>query len=191
MWLTDWLNAHTLFWPVFIFCARVVDVSIGTMRTIFVVRGYRAVSALLGLIEVMVWIVAVSGVLREQLTGVKVLAWGCGFATGNACGIWIEQKLALGRQVVRLISRQGGRDFAKNLRSQGFMVTEVPAYGRDGQVALCFVVVRRDQTQELLSVAQKIDPDVYVTVEDVQHTTFTTDLDGHVTTGWRSILKKK
>jgi len=185
----EWLDSHVLFWPIFIICARVTDVSLGTLRTIFVVRGYRAIAACLGFCEVVIWIVAVSGVLRE-VTVIKVLSYGLGFALGNACGIGLEQKLALGRQLIIIISRTKSRAVAFALRLADFVVTEVPARGGWGDVAMCLVVVPRRQTSQVVRIAQAVDVDVFVVVEDVrEHPSIRRQ--GPPRTGWRAFLKKK
>jgi uncharacterized protein YebE (UPF0316 family) len=190
--LLQWLDqAPPFVWPLFIFFARVTDVTIGTMRTITVVRGYRFVAALLGFVEVIIWLVAVSGVISHGLTLGKMLAYGAGFAAGNATGVWVEQKLALGKQLVRLLSRHRGRAIAEGLRLAGYIVTEVPARGVKGEVALCFVVVPRQQCPQVLAIAQRIDPDVLDTVEDLRHVRLSRHVGPANPTGWRSILKKK
>ena len=91
-----------------IFLLRVADVSLGTVRTIVVVHGRIRLSVLLGFVEVLVWITAVSQViLRLRESPVLVVAYAAGFATGNAVGILLERRLALGHCVVRMISREG------------------------------------------------------------------------------------
>ncbi len=190
--IEPWLDAHAVFWPLFIFLARVTDVSIGTMRTIFVVRGHRMFAAMLGFVEVIIWIVAVSGVLRDDLTVVKVLAYGGGFATGNLVGVWVEQKLAIGLQRVILISRGRHHSVAFGLRLADFAVTEVPARGGMGEVAMCFVIVARRRAPDVVRIAKAIDPDVFLIVEDVRSSSLRRRSDvAHEATGWRAIAKKK
>jgi uncharacterized protein YebE (UPF0316 family) len=188
--LFDWLVAHPFFWPVFIFCARVTDVSIGTMRTIFVVRGYRFFAAVLGFFEVTIWIVAVSGVIGNLHRWQNVVAYGLGFATGNAVGMWIEQKLALGMQAVQFISPSRSAAVAEGLRLAGFGVTEVKGRGRDGDVSVSFVVVPRREAPLVVKVAEGIDPDVFTTVEDVRSASFRDYRMVVSATGWRAIMKK-
>jgi uncharacterized protein YebE (UPF0316 family) len=188
--LITWLNSNPWFWPVFIFLARITDVSIGTMRTICVVRGYRTIAAAMGFCEVTIWLVAISGVLAHVDHLANILAYGAGFAAGNACGVALEQKLALGQQVIQFISRGYAQAVAHGLRLADYLVTEVPARGLHGQVALCFVVVPRRKSAAVMRIATRIDPDVLVTVEDVRHSTFSRPRFTEVT-GWRAILKKK
>ncbi len=186
-----WLDSHALFWPIFIFCARVTDVSIGTMRMIFVVRGYRAVAAVLGFFEVTIWVVAVSGVFRHLDHWPNVIAYGMGFATGNAVGMWLEQFIAVGMLAVRLISPGKSAAVAEGLRLAGFGVTEVKGRGYHGDVSISYVVVPRRQTNTVIQVSRQIDPDVFVTVQDVRATTFHDFRNAGLTTGWRAAMKRK
>ena len=189
--LLNWLIAHPGFWPVFIFCARVTDVSIGTMRTIFVVRGYRLVAAVLGFFEVTIWVVAVSGVIGNLHRWQNIVAYGLGFATGNAVGMWLEQKVALGMQEVRLISQSHSAAVAEALRFAGFGVTVLKGHGRHGDVCISLVVVPRRETPLVVQVAAGIDPDVFTTVEDVRSTTFHDHRTSIPMTGWRALMKRK
>ena len=193
--IIDWLNLHPWFWPAFIISARVIDVSLGTMRTIFVVRGHRGIAACLGFAEVIVWMVGVSGVLTE-VTVVKVLSYGVGFALGNACGIAVEQKLAIGQQIVTLISPRRSNAVAGALRLADYRVTEIPARGGRGNVAMCVTVVSRRKTPEVLRIARTVDDEVLSTVEDIRQTTLirkpaTAEGMPSSYTGWRAVLKKK
>ncbi len=189
--LIQWLDGHVLFWPVFIFCARVTDVSIGTMRTIFVVRGYRWLAALLGFFEVTIWVTAVSGVFRHLDSWPTLIAYGTGFATGNAVGMWLEQFLAVGMQAVRIISPGRSGAVAEGLRLAGFGVTELKGRGYHGEVSVSFVVVPRRETPTIIRLAQSIDPEVFTTVEDVRATTFHNYRSAVPSTGWRSAMKRK
>lgn len=186
-----WLNDYPLLLAAFIFFARIFDVTLGTMRTISVVRGHRMAAALMGFVEVSVWILAVSGVLKQELTTWKILVYSGGFAAGNITGVWLEQKLALGQQMIILISRHGGRAVAEGLRLSGYIVTELPAKGAKGSVAMCMVIVPRTRTHQVIRIAQQIDPDVLETIEDVRRTRLGSAIGPAAPTGWRAILKKK
>lgn len=186
------LNAHPLLWVPFIIVARVMDVSLGTMRTIFVVRGHRLVASVLGLAEVIIWVIAVSGVL-QAVTWLKILSYGVGFGLGNACGIWLEQKLAVGKQMVTLISPHRTNAAAAALRLAGYKVTELPAKGIRGSVAMCITVVSRRRTRQVLRIARQVDEEILSAVSDVRETTLIRRPVGGRTagSGWRDIIKKK
>ncbi len=190
--LISWLDLHPILWPLFIYCARVVDVSIGTLRTICVVRGMRITAPILGFFEVSIWVIAISGVLTHLGYWYNIVAYAAGFATGNAVGIWIENKLAIGMQMIRLISCTRSAAVAAGLRLAGFPVTEVKGHGLQGQVSISFVVIPRKDTPTVFRVAQSIDPDVVCTVEDVRSAYLHQQLYEYPTaTGWRTVFKRK
>ncbi len=185
-----WLEQHEFLLAAFIVAARIIDVSMGTMRTICVVRGYRLVAAVLGFCEVIVWIVAVSGVLAQP-TLVKVVAYGVGFSLGNFCGVALEQKLALGKQLILLISQGRTHSVAFALRLAEFGVTEIAAFGHEGDVALAMTVVPRRRTQAVIDLARKTDPKVFIAVQDVRYNPLVRSDTSVPFTGWRTMFKKK
>lgn len=189
-YINDWLDAYPLFWPVFIIVARIMDVSLGTVRTICVVRGARWTAALLGFCEVTVWITAVSGVL-VQPTFVKVLSYGVGFALGNACGVWMEGMLAMGQQRIVAMSKNYSQAIAMALRMADYTVTEVPARGGQGAVAMCFVIAPRKRTSRIIDIIKGADEEAMVVVEDIRQTVMSRRPATAVATTWRAVLKKK
>lgn len=186
-----WLNMNPQFWPLFIFCARVMDVSIGTLRTICVVRGMRFTAAILGFFEVSIWVTAISGVLSHLDHWYNIVAYASGFATGNIIGIYIEQKLAMGMQMIRLISRSQSAAVAAGLRLAGYAVTEVKGQGLQGQVSISFVVAARKEAPTVMKVASRIDPEVVSTVEDIRSANVHTYSADGLRNGLTAMVKKK
>lgn len=157
------------FLPVLIFLARILDVSIGTVRIITVTKGHKWLSAALGFCEVAIWIFAVSAVIvniRESL--LTVFAYAAGFSVGTLVGMIIEEKLAIGTQVVRIVNRDAEFDLSSFLRAKGFMVTRVEAHGSMGPSELSFLVVPRKRTQAILDLVAQSCPSAFVTIEDVR-----------------------
>ncbi len=187
----SWLDMHPVVWPAFIFAARVVDVSIGTLRTIYLVRGSRVLAPLLGFFEVTIWVLAISGVLIHLDRWYNILAYGAGFATGNAVGLFLEQKLAIGMQAVLLISRSSSAAVAGGLRLAGYPVTEVKGSGLSGAVSLSFVVVPRREVPMVIRCARSVDTEVFCTVEDIRSANVHVYRGAVPPTGWRAILKRK
>ncbi len=187
----NWMDAYPYIWPIFIFCARLTDVSLGTIRTIMVVRGSRVLAPILGFFEVSIWLLAISGVITHLDRWYNVVAYASGFAAGNAAGIILEQKLAIGMQALRLISRTKSAAVAAGLRLAGFGVTEIKGHGLEGTVSISFVVVPRRDTPTVIKVARNIDPDVFATVEDVRSANLHNYRGAVPPTGWRAILKRK
>jgi uncharacterized protein YebE (UPF0316 family) len=159
--------------PLLIFLARICDVSIGTLRVITVVRGRKVVAAVLGFFEISIWLVAVSRVL--QSTDIResiflVIAYAGGFSCGTLVGMLIEQRLALGVQIVRAINTDPSVDLAPLLRNEGHMVTEFEGKGAMGPVELCFLVTPRRRASTAIGDILTICPGAFITVGDVRDT---------------------
>jgi uncharacterized protein YebE (UPF0316 family) len=156
--------------PVFIFVARICDVSVGTVRLICIARGQRVFAIGLAFAEITIWLLAVACVIMHLHNWLNMLAYICGFTVGNAVGLWIDQRLALGAETVMLISRTRGQEIAARLREADVRLTTIRGSGRDGDVEICLAIVPRRQTPSVIALAMDVDPEVLTTVEDVRHT---------------------
>lgn len=150
--------------PFLIFLARVGDVSIGTVRTILVISGRPYVSAALGFVEVVIWVLAVGGVISNLTNPFALLGYAGGFATGVVVGMTIENRIALGHRIVRVISANMAINLSQQLRDAGYRVTRLEGSGRSGPVEFAFMVVRRRELPSLRKVLAAIDPACYVSV---------------------------
>jgi len=167
---SEWFPAAGIWLPLFIFCARILDVSIGTVRLICITRGRKTLAISLAVAEVTIWLLAVASVITHLNNWLNILAYVSGFTAGNAIGMWIEQRLALGVETVILISQQKGAQIAAALRDAELRLTTFSGSGRDGPVEICLAFVPRRLTPIVLSLSRAIDPDIVATVEDVRHT---------------------
>jgi uncharacterized protein YebE (UPF0316 family) len=158
--------------PLLIFVARIMDVSLGTLRIICITRGYRKLSVLFAFLEITIWVYAITSVVRHLDNFANVAAYAAGFATGNWVGMWIEQKLALGTQVMTLFSRGRAHAVAEGLRLADMAVTTLVGNGRDGPVSMCVAVLPRRGVHSVIKIAKNIDPDVQIAIADIRQTTF-------------------
>lgn len=142
--------------------------SVGTVRIICVTRGFRVVAVILAFVEIVIWVSALSAVFAHLNRIENMLAYAGGFAAGNAVGMWLEQKLALGTQVVGLVSRGLAHAVAERLRFAGFRVTTLNGDDRDGPVAVCLAVVPRRKVRGVIAMAREIDSAALATVADVR-----------------------
>jgi uncharacterized protein YebE (UPF0316 family) len=157
-----------VFMPLLIFLARICDVSIGTMRIIFVSKGKKYIAPFLGFFEVLIWITAISKIMQNLDNYVNYVAYAAGFATGNYVGMIIEEKLAMGIQMIRIFSYQGGRDLVSVLNNQGYGATVVEAHGAREKVLLIFTIVQRNDLEKVLGLINEFNPKTFYTIEDVK-----------------------
>ena len=169
-----------------IFCLRIVDVSIGTLRTLYMVRGDRLRAVPLAFCESLVWVVAISRIMGDLDSPWLLFAYAAGFATGTFTGITIERWIASGWILARIVGCGDDQNLVRAVREAGFGVTVVRAEGRAREQCIMFVVALRKRGRELLELVRKVDPDAFVTVESVQ-----TALGGYLpqTTGAAALRK--
>ena len=151
--------------PLIIFLARLVDVSLGTLRIIFISRGRKYLAPLLGFLEVLIWITVVSEVVSGAQSIVAYLAYAAGFAVGNYAGMLIEEKLAIGTLVVRVILPQHGTELVERLRAEGYGATYADGHGASGPVILIYTVVLRKELAHVVNLIQEVHPKAFFTVE--------------------------
>ena len=165
-------NDSTLFslvlLPIAIFFARIMDVSIGTIRVIFVSRGMRAVAPILGFFEVLIWIIAVGQIMKNLNEWYYYVAYASGFAAGTWVGIWIESKLAIGMVILRIITKSDASELAAKLRDMNYGITSVDAEGARGPVKILFMLVPRHDLNGIIRVIKEYNPNAFYSVEDVR-----------------------
>jgi len=152
----------------FVFAMRVTDMSLDTLRMLFVMRGRRLLAGALGTVQAAVFILAVGAALRGPLNFWTVAGYATGFGVGVIVGMMAEERLALGHVMFRVYSLAGGAAIAQALREAGYAVTEFVAHGRDGRITVVNSVVARKDTQVVQSVIEHIDPQAFVTVDEVR-----------------------
>jgi uncharacterized protein YebE (UPF0316 family) len=161
-------NLHPAVVPILIFFARIIDVSIGTLRIILVGRGMRFISSLLGFFEVFIWLLAISQIVTNLGSLVNMVAYCAGFAAGTYVGMTIERRLSLGNMIVRVIVPHESAHLIMYLIANNYKVTHVDAEGALGKVKIIFTIVRRSELKHVLEIIRRFDKDAVYTVEDVR-----------------------
>lgn len=151
--------------PPLIFLARICDVSLGTMRLILLIQGSRWWAALLGFWEVVIWALAVGGMVSFLHQPLALAAYAGGFAVGTLTGSTIEHRIALGFRLIRVINADLERNVSSTLREHDYRVTRIEGTGRSGPVEIAFLVVRRRVLNDALALIERIAPEAFVTVE--------------------------
>jgi uncharacterized protein YebE (UPF0316 family) len=157
-----WLSAGL------IFALRVTDMTLDTLRVLFVMRGRKPIAWVLGFFQAAVFVIAITSVLRNLTNPLNVIGYAAGFATGVVVGMAIEERLAIGYVHMRVISSRRGSGIAEKLRDEGYAVTEVPARGKDGMVTMLNCSVLRKDIPRLRNIVNEIDPEAFITSEDIR-----------------------
>lgn len=160
----------SLLWPfLLIVVARIADVSMGTLRVAFIARGRKYLAAACGFVEVLIWIVVVSRILGGEKSWLAYVAYATGFASGTLVGMFIEERLAVGWSLVRVITSSPVGEFMQQLSAAGFGVTRQDADGARGPVQVLVILMPRRRLTEFQPLLRDFDPAAFYTIEDVRH----------------------
>ena len=154
--------------PLLIFLARVFDVSIATIRIIFVMSGKKFLAPVFGFFESFIWLIAIGQIIQNIDNFYSYIAFALGFAAGTLVGMLIEEKLALGSVVIRVITRKEATDLIDYFKEKQLHYSNISAEGRDGKVNILFTVIKRVQLKEVLSAIKFYNPKAFYTVEGVK-----------------------
>ncbi len=180
--------------PLLIFFSRIVDVTFGTLRIIFISRGLSLLAAGVGFFEVLVWLLAITQVMQNLTSWITYLAYAFGFSAGNFVGITIEKRLAIGNLIVRIITRREADALVRFLWHSGYGVTSIDAHGETGPVKVIFTIVKRRKLPEIIAIIKRFNPNAFYTIEDVRFVNETLPpalLGRRQLFSTRSLLKRK
>lgn len=168
----DFLTTSEVFrWvllPLLIFSARVLDVSLGTIRIIFVSKGLKYIAPVVGFFEVLIWLLAIRVIMQNLNNVACYLAYGAGFGTGTFIGLNIEKKLALGKSLLRIITQKDATELIGHLRSKGYSVTTQAANGKTGPVHIIHMIIKRHDFEYIAGIIKKFNPKAFYTLEDIE-----------------------
>ncbi len=154
--------------PILIFLARICDVTLDTLRIIYVGRGMKFLAPVIGFVEVLIWLTAITQIFKNLSNPVCYVAYAGGFAMGNLVGILIEEKMAIGTVVIRTITQKNAELLIRYLKENRYGVTHVDAEGAMGQVKIIFTIAKRKDIDSVLKIIRGCNPLAFYTIEDVR-----------------------
>jgi uncharacterized protein YebE (UPF0316 family) len=154
--------------PLLICLARICDVTLGTIRIMYVARGIKVLAAILGFFEVLIWLFAIGQIISNLTNVVNYLAYAVGYALGNYIGITIEEKLSVGVLMLRIITKKKADKLVDILREAGFGITAINAKGIYGPVQVIFTVINRKDLGGAVEIIKEHNPQAIYSVQDVR-----------------------
>ncbi|MDD4631481.1 MAG: DUF5698 domain-containing protein [Proteiniphilum sp.] len=164
----DFLDVYPWLLPVIIFFGRVIDVSLGTLRIIFVSKGEKYKAPLIGFIEVFIWVVVISQILSRANDMVAYLSYAAGYATGNYMGILLENRIAYGIVLCRIYTQKNGKELVLKLNKLNIGATLTHGTGSTDEVDIIETVVDRKEMKTLEGTLNDFDNNIFYVVEDVR-----------------------
>ena len=155
--------------PLFIFFARICDVSLGTLRIIFISKGYKNQAALISFFEILIWIIVITRVIQHIDNWINYLAYAGGFATGSYVGMLIEERMTLGYDMIRIITRMNPNNLIQSLREEGFGITALKGNGMEGEVGVIYVIIQRSHLKRVSELIRQYNPQALYTIEDIRY----------------------
>ena len=153
--------------PLLIFVARIADVSIGTIRVIFISRGLKYLAPIVGFFEILIWLLAIGQIMKNLSNPACYIAYAGGFAMGNFVGIWIAEKLSLGVVLIRVVTKRDASELVECLKSANYGVTSVDGHGSAGQVQVVFTIVPRREVKRVVDLVKNFNPKAFYSIEEV------------------------
>lgn len=154
--------------PLLIFISRLGDVTMATLRHIFISKGFKTIVPILGFFEVLIWLVAMRQVFSHLDNAACFIAWAAGFSAGTYLGMYIEERLAIGTQIIRIITAEDIIPFTEALKKRNQGITVVDGHGAVGPVKLIFTIVKRTNKKEVIDLIQLFTPGAFYSIEDVK-----------------------
>jgi uncharacterized protein YebE (UPF0316 family) len=161
-WWFSWLVL-----PFLIFIARLSDVTLGTIRLIFVSRRMKVLAPVVGFFEVLIWLIAIGQILQHLANPLCYIAYAGGFAAGNYIGILLTEKMSLGMVVIRIITEKDASPLVEKMRSRQFGVTVVDGRGAQGKVQVIFTVVKHSHIEEVEQLIHQFNPKAFYSIDEI------------------------
>ncbi|MCG8484678.1 MAG: DUF2179 domain-containing protein [Clostridia bacterium] len=156
--------------PILIFFSKIMDVTLGTLRIIYVSRGKKYIAPVFGFFEVLIWVVVISSIMKYADNIVCYIAYAGGFAAGNFVGMLIEEKLALGVLSARIfVIKEKTNDLMNKLCEKGFGITIIEGMGKIDKTNILFCIFRRKELNQVTEIIESVDANLFYSIEDLRH----------------------
>lgn len=164
----DFLEVYPWLLPIMIFFGRVFDVSLGTLRIIFVSKGEKYKAPIIGFFEVFIWVVIISQILTRANDMIAYLSYAGGYATGNYVGILLEKRIAYGIVLCRIYTQKDGMELVKRLNKKSYGATLTQGHGSANEIHIVETVIDRKEMKHLEGILTDFDNNIFYVVEDVR-----------------------
>ncbi|MBN1184516.1 MAG: DUF2179 domain-containing protein [Bacteroidales bacterium] len=154
--------------PFMIFAARIVDVTIDTLRIVYITKGNKILAPVLGFFQILIWLIAITRIMKNIDNIACYFAYAAGFAAGNYIGLILEEKFAMGIQMIRIVTQVDASQLINKLHSNGLSTTSVEADSNQGKVHIIFLIVQRTRINSIITLIKLFNPKAFYSIEDIR-----------------------
>ncbi len=153
-----------------IFFARILDVSLGTVRTIVTVKGKKIYAALIGFIEVFIWFLVARDALNVEIDTIFIpLSYSLGYATGTLIGGIISEKVISGNLTVQIVLSNQNTEIIDIIREKGYAVSVIDAKGQnDDKKYMLFMEINKNRLNSLKELIKTLDEKAFIVVNETK-----------------------
>ncbi len=152
-----------------VFCVRILDVSLGTLRTIVTVKGQKFLASFIGFFEVFVWFLVVKEALNTSVTSIWIgFSYALGFATGTYIGTFLSEKLIPGNLTIQVVTSKQDKNMIRYIRNLGYGVSVIPIKGKDfkSRKYLLFIEIDKNDLTHIRKIIKNLDSKAFVVVNE-------------------------
>lgn len=154
-----------------IFFVRIIDVSMGTFRTIVTVKGKRLVATSIGFVEAFIWFLVVKEALTTDIDSIFIaLSYSAGFASGTFMGSLLSSKFLKGTIGLQVILSDTNDEIVNELRNKGYAVSVVETKGQnDNKKYMLFMEINSKKYSELVKEIKSLDKNAFIVANESKY----------------------
>ena len=155
---------------ILILFAKIIEVSLRTIRTVLLIKGERRIAAIIGFFEILLWINIVTRVISDLSNDpLKAVMYALGFSLGIYIGSILEEKIGIGLSEIEAnVKADHSQEIVDELRKDGFAVTEIKAEGQDANRIILSLFVQRTKVNQVVYKITDMQETAVITTSDVK-----------------------
>lgn len=165
-------SEYMIWFCLMIFFVRIVDVSLGTIRMIFIVKGRKIISALIAFAEALIWFLIVKEALNYMNGSIWIaLSYAAGFASGTFVGGYLSELFIPGKLTLQVFVKYDKKHIIQEIRNNGYAVTAIEYDGieSDKKNYMLYINIDKKKERELKKLIQSLDKDTFFIVNEAKN----------------------
>ncbi len=160
-----------------IFIAKIIENTLSTLRLIVVAKGKKLFGAILQFIIAFVWVIT-TGIVVVNIKDdpLKIVFFAFGSLIGSYLGSYIEEKIALGNDMIKVIVDKDNCEKIYNALSEKYLVTSINGKKKNQDIAILCIIAKKKERSKLISIIQKLDKEAIITIEAIKNVSYNESL---------------